>query len=399
MTVFNLWKITRLPTTILFIAGLLFIFAQPTIANELPVLPTDHVADSEVIADFVGWCPSDPNICRVNREWTIKVLQQKLGNNQWAVWQESDQLIFAFRGRVEDVFINGAISTSLVPVKDSDYWVATIQIRNLDHAIVSYIFGTVQQGGSQIIRDSYGTWRGPHAPKSPESAQPSYLMRWSLYSPELDEIRWVSVYLPPNYSPDTTYPVVYMADGQWLEDFAIFVEPLIQKGIIPPTIMIGVHAALFDPTRNRRAEEYILSVNDEAYTAHERFFTRTVRRWAELQFGASQDPSERAIIGFSNSAVFAGNTGVRKPNLYGHVMMFSASQQPQVTLRSRIDARYYLLAGTLEPPIYAQTQNFYFSLLLLNAEVQFSRRVAGHDGVMWQEEFIGAMRWMFRSDD
>lgn len=392
MTLFKLLNVTRLPITLLWLAGLLMI-AHPVNANEFPTLPHTSYSENDSTADFVGWCPSNANICRVNREWTVEDIQQQLNNDHWKVWQEGDQLIFAVRTRAQDVFIAGGISTHLTPVKDNEYWVATLQILNINHAMVSYIFGVVQNGSIQLISDSSGVWRGEHAPPPPPVAQPS-IQTQAIYSPELDEMRMVSVYLPLEYTGKDV-PVVYMADGQWLESFAMVMGPLIQRGFIPPTMIVGVHAAPYEPTRDRRAEEYILGINDDVYNAHERFFTRTVRRWAELQFGASQDPAKRAIIGFSNGASFAGNTGVRKPDLYGHVMMFSTSKQPLVTLRSVIKPRYYLLAGTLEPPVYTQTHQFYFSLLLLNAEARFTRRIAGHDHVMWQEEFVSALRWMY----
>ena len=397
MTLFKLLSISRFPYTVLWLAGLLMIFAQPVTANEFPTLPDDST-ENEITADFVGWCPSNANICRVNRDWTVEAIQAQLGSDRWKVWQEGNQLIFAIRTRAQDVLIAGGISTNLTPVKDSDYWVATLQILNIDHAMVSYIFGVMQNGTTQLIADSHGVWRGQHAPKPPPMTQPTRLITQAIYSPELDEMRQVSVYLPLNYS-GVDVPVVYMADGQALAAFTRVMEPLIYKGLIPPTMIVGVHAPWFEPTRNRRSEEYVLGLNDDVYIAHEQFFTKTVRRWAELQFGASQDPAKRAIFGFSDGAVFAGNTGVRHPNLYGQVMMFSTTQQPYVTLRTAIEPRYYLLAGTLEPPIYAQTHQFYFSLLLLNAEARFTRRIAGHDGVMWQEEFVSALRWMFLPDN
>lgn len=394
MTLFKSLNIRRLPILIILIAGLLIVFTQPVIANDLPIPPDNDYIAGDVTADFVGWCPSNATICRANRQWTADEVQQNLGTLRWKVWQEDNQLIFAYRGRAEIVFIAGGISTNLTPVPNSEYWTLTLQIANLDRAIVSYLFGLRQNGNVLFITDSYDVWRGTHAPEPPPIAPSTQIFTTAIYSPELDELRQVSVYLPPNYS-GRDVPVVYMADGQWLGAFAGVIEPLVVNGVIPPTMIVGVHAPPVERARDRRAEEYLLGINDDVYNAHERFFTRTVRRWAELQFGASQNPDKRAIIGFSNGATFAGNTGIRKPNLYKNVMMFSASQAPLVTLRTQVEPRYYLLAGTLEPPIFTTTYQFHFSLLLLNAQARFTQRVAGHDAVMWQEEFVSALRWMF----
>lgn len=405
-------KRTRWITAVFLFVGLAVLLAQPILASDLPAIPETEtlpipqilmtsdglvLPSGDLTIDGIGWCPSNANICRVNRQWTVAEIRAQLGNNKWAVWQDDRQLTFAFRGHVPEVFVAAGFHLELMPIENSDYWAATVQIGLLDQAVISYMFGTVKDNTYQIIQESYGVWRGKRAPQEPEKAESlqGYMDTAILYSSELDELRPISYYLPPNYSFRQAYPVVYMTNGQSLQWFAQVVEPLIQQRLIPPMIIVGVFPAPYEGAHNRQAEEYLLGISDAAYLAHEQFFTETVRRWAELRLHASEDPSQRAIMGYSMGSTFAGNTGIRKPDTYGHIMMLSPSQIPLINLRSQVSARYYLAAGTLEPPVYSIAQRFHFNLLLLNVESRFRQRVSGHDGVMWQEELPNALRWMF----
>jgi len=390
---------------LLFLAGAILLLPMTVSANEFPPTdwtPTDTFVfdDDEVSADFAPWCPATGALCRVNRDWTIEELQEQLNGHQTAVWRDGDTLNFAYKGRVDDVMLMGGISTSLIPVGNSDYWIATLRIKDLRRAMITYGFYELRGDRLSLVPDSTGIWRGPRAPEYPEVSYPldGYIFSTFLYSPALDETRQVTVYFPPNYERGQEYPVIYMPFGQAVHSYAQVAEPLIKDGTIPPMLIVGAHSAPFESTRVRYIEEYVLGRNDEAYDAHEQFFTQELRRWAELSWGASEDPANRALFGFNYGAVFAGNTGVRQPDLYGHVMMFSAWNRPTVHARSRIEADYYLLAGTLETPVYNEMQKAYFTLLLLGANSSFNQRVAGHDGLMWQSEFPNALRWLFAEE-
>lgn len=373
--------------------GILFLSLGVTSANELPaeLLPSPEA--NTVVADFVPWCPSQGALCRVDRQWTISELQAQLGESNWAIWQEGDQLIFAFYGQADEVSVTGGIATPLIPVNNSPYWVATLRVDNLDRAIITHLFAVRQSNELQYIRETYGEWRGNDAPPPPERATPlkGRIKAFYLYSPSMDAMRLVNVYLPYNYDRRQTYPVIYMTRGHNIEFFARVLEPLIKNGSVPPVLLIGVFPSQ-DAMQTR--QEYMLGFDDETYLEHEHFFTETVRRWAELGWGASEDPQDRAIMGFSDGAIFASNTGIRKPDTYGQVISLSAFRMPNLSPRSRLDASYFISSGTLDN-FYDESVKTYFTLRLLGADAQFSARVAGHDGLLWQEEFVAALRWMF----
>ncbi len=384
-------------------AGVLLLLPMTVTANEFP--PPDGIPahslqiNEDANADFAPWCPSTGALCRVNRDWTIEELQDQLGARQTAVWQDGDTLNFAYRGRVDDVVLRGGVSTELLPVGNSDYWVASLRIKNLNYAVITHIIGERRGDRITFLPSSHNIWRGPLAPDRPQMSLDGYIYTNYLYSPSMDAMRLVSTYVPPNYDRTNTYPIVYMANGENLRSFASVAEPLMRDGVIPPILIMGVHSSSSNYGRLQRLEEYMLGFNDEVYEAHETFFTEYIVRWSELGWGASEDPDDKALFGFSIGATFAGNTGVRQPEVFGNVISFSSPQRPTLSGRTQIDADYYLLAGTLETSIYTENQRAFFTLLLLGVDASFSQWVSGHDYEMWQGEFVNALRWMFSDDD
>ncbi len=350
----------------------------------------------------IDWCPSEKNVCRVNRQWSVAELKRTMGNLNWRTWQEFDQLVFAYRGRSSQLHLSGAIQTSLTPVEDSDYWVATIRIRDIECAVIRHWLYRHSHGGQDYLPETLGVWRGKSAPAAPAFAEPlrGSVRETEIYSDLLNTTRRITYYLPPTYSEERCYPVVYMTDGDQLRDFGFphVVEPLIDQALIPPLVLVAVHAAPFLPHHDRRAEEYVLGINDRVYQKHERFFTETARVWAEATLNASRDRKERALMGYSRGAVFAGNTGIRKPDVYGHVMAFSPGAELQIDRSYVTSARYYLLAGTLEEHFYQATERIYRALETEGIDVALKTRVAGHASTLWVEEFPRALMWMFNVD-
>lgn len=57
--------------------------------------------------------------------------------------------------------------------------------------------------------------------------------------------------------------------------------------------------------------------------------------------------------------------------------------------------RHYLVTGTLEP-FQRTTADWAGSLAWTGVEHIYRERVCGHDIVMWEEEFPGAVAWAFR---
>src|SRR5207245_1375598 len=72
-----------------------------------------------------------------------------------------------------------------------------------------------------------------------------------------------------------------------------------------------------------RSAEYVPGLRPERFAAHEKFICDEVVPWAERELGASADRKDRALYGCSNGARFALEMGLRRPDLFGHVIAFS----------------------------------------------------------------------------
>ncbi|HEY0735230.1 MAG TPA: alpha/beta hydrolase-fold protein [Herpetosiphonaceae bacterium] len=334
----------------------------------------------------------------VTRSWSAQELMARKTQAGADVWADGDELTFVYEGKADEVRVCCGIELPMQRVPDSDLWVLTVRVEDLAHAVISYAFFVTQNEQPIEDRPHFTTWRGPQAPPpvAHATALAGRIQQYALESAFLKEERDLTVYLPPGHDPTLAAPVIYVADGQSVPDFAAVLEPLITQGTIPPLVLVGAHSPTGpfpDPSQDLRAQEYLPDHNLARFQAHERFFTEEVPAWAERELGVATDPAQRAVFGFSNGGVFAAAMGLRHPNRYGHSLAFSLGMPPG--LPHSTTARFYLVAGTLEPGFHSRTQEFAGDLADYGVDHVFRDRVSGHDSVMWQEEFPKAVQWAF----
>ncbi len=347
----------------------------------------------------------DGGVCVVSRRWDADLVRLRLEGNDFQVWTEADQIIFACRRDAERMFLNGGLQTLMGRIRSTDLWIVAIRIVGLPEAALSYSFvDPGKQGadiGSDIGQDSVHIWRGPDAPPEPAYNDPlqGSLVEHTLGSVYLKTDRRITVYVPPQHQRGRELPCVYMADGHMLADFARFVEPLIESGALPPLLLVGVHAA--DPRspadEDLRAAEYLEVAGSARFGAHMRFFTEEVTRWCEDVYQATTDPTQRVVFGVSNGAAFVLSLGLSQPSMATTIVAFSvAGGQP--TAERVPPLRCYLLAGTLETAIHRNTAEWATHLSESeDVELVFRARVAGHDRLLWREELPRALLWVFRA--
>ncbi|MEM9953182.1 MAG: alpha/beta hydrolase-fold protein [Chloroflexota bacterium] len=337
-------------------------------------------------------CPApDRPYCIADIPYTTDEILTRLGTNQQAllVDEESQELTFVYRGYADWVWLSHSLNENMERLNDGSLWALTVRIDNLSEAVISYVF---KINGRQTVQG--GLYRGVDAPQSPERIPTlrGEILQTSLEMPHITSIRDLTVYLPPNHNPEQTYPVVYSADGGAVAELAHYIEPLIRDGEIEPILLVGVHSSEY------RREEYIPAIDWERFYAHEVFFTKVVREWAEETLGASSERDDRVVFGVSNGGVFAMTMALRHPDIYGHSFPFSAGVNPirQVpTLQVDNTVQYYFVAGYLEEGFYRTTNWLYQHVTEAGAEASFRPWVSGHDWVIWAESFHGAVRSVF----
>ncbi|HEY5337789.1 MAG TPA: alpha/beta hydrolase-fold protein, partial [Rhizomicrobium sp.] len=131
------------------------------------------------------------------------------------------------------------------------------------------------------------------------------------------------IYMPPDADPAKKYPVVYLADGNARLEFPGMIEPLILSGQLPPMILVALwpgnsHKA----NEDRRSEEYLTGWPEGTgyFLAHESFLLKEVMPYVEQSFGASSDPKDRIVSGFSSGAAWAISMGERHPDIFPTVI-------------------------------------------------------------------------------
>ena len=347
----------------------------------------------------------------VDRAWTAEELLARSALEQSTIWADGEDLTLFYQGDAEAVEICCGLQLPMQRVGDTDFWALTVRVDELSQAAISYAFIPYQDGRPVEAAERIGAaqvWRGPEAPPAPERAESlqGQISSYVVDSMALGETRDLTVYLPPGHDPTRQYPVVYAADGDSVSHFATILDPQVVDGSVPAVIVVGVHSAkyqgttvFYDRARDLRAQEYLMGENPERFQAHERFFVYEVSDWAEQTLGASSNREERAVFGFSNGGGFAVSMGVRHPEHYGAVLAFSLAMGSEGwgTPEWRADTapRHYLVAGTLE---YFQktTARWAAKLTQIGVEHVHRERVCGHDFVLWEEEFPGAVAWAFR---
>jgi enterochelin esterase-like enzyme len=351
-------------------------------------------------------CTDDPDalICELEPEWDIASIQESIKDQNPLIWDSGNELYIVVAVRADELFLNGGIQTGMRPLTtDNDLWGIALRIQDLSQAVIGYGFIPISNGVWNFTGQEFTVWRGPDAPEAPVYRQGIYgtLHTFKYNSENLGSIRQVTVYLPPDHDKSQVRPVLYMADGQSLDHMAHYIDPLIVDGTLPPLIMVGLYAAdSKDATStddDPRGAEYLIIAGDERFEAHEAFLLDEILPWAEDTFGASTEASQRAVFGYSNGAAFAITMGQRHPDLFGNVIAFSVAGSESDIPGAQSDpvGRYYLQAGTLEPPFHKMTVSWFDKLTDQGAEVEFVERVGGHDSTIWNESITTALKWVF----
>lgn len=161
----------------------------------------------------------------------------------------------------------------------------------------------------------------------------------SIHSNVLNETRVINVYLPQNYSSDSskTYNVIYLLDGSADEDF-IHVAGLVQFcnfewiNLLPPTIIVGI--ANVDrkrdftfPAKDSILPEIIRAYNVDFSSAGSSdkfmsFIESELQPFIENNYKTN---SNKMLIGQSLGGLLATEILYKKPHLFNQYMIISPS--------------------------------------------------------------------------
>lgn len=202
---------------------------------------------------------------------------------------------------------------------------------------------------------------------------------------DYDRGRQVTAYVPP-HPPEA---VVFAGDGQLLARWGRDLE----AADVPPTLIVGVHRSADEA---ERLHEYSPGFDPERFAAHEAFFVKDVRTWAQSRFGLAMPAARTAVCGVSASGELALALGLRHPDIYGAVFCTSPGGgfHPSVTMPSSLP-RAYFVAGTLEPFFHENASRWATAFREAGADVLMTERVGSHGDAFWREELPLMVAWAF----
>ena len=333
----------------------------------------------------------------VYKQYELSELLARKAREQSSVWADGEELTMFFQGAADEVTMS-LLNEKMQHIPDTEAWALTLRIPKLSQGVITCYARIRKDGQEQWAL--MGVWRGPDAPLEPIKSATLHgtLQSCTFKSQALGESRKITLYTSQTWDKRHAGPVIYMADGQDAEIFAKVLEPLVDTGKLPPILLVGVHCS-DRANGERRNEEYLYDCPSFAddpgdvpqrFASHERFFTEEVPAWAEKEFGASDQRSLRAVMGFSSGGSFAAEMGVRHPDLYGTV--FSLASSEAETPQWKVPPpQFFMAVGTLDV-FCGSTDALAKKLESAGANVALQHRVSGHDMTMWTEEIARTMQ-------
>lgn len=209
------------------------------------------------------------------------------------------------------------------------------------------------------------------------------------------ETRRIYLWAPANAEPPL--PVLYVADGESGMDMVLahLRQPMLD-GRVRALLIVGLEAN----TGDARTLEYALGRHaNPTFERHQEWFLNTVVPWAEQNAGASRNPAERGVGGFSNGADWALATAARHPDMFGLVLAHSPANRLRVPITEATQGRWVMTASRTE---------FNGEIVTFTGDIASDlrgrpvRRCMGrweHDGPSWIEVSPGSVTWLYQLGD
>lgn len=233
--------------------------------------------------------------------------------------------------------------------------------------------------------------------------------------------RRVWLYLPPGYArqPTRRYPVVYLQDGQNVFDEATAFagewgvdETLNQLAASPAKATQAIVVAI-DNGGERRLDEYSPWVNAEYQKGGEGdqytdFLARTLKPYIDAHYRTRPEAAHTAIAGSSMGGLIALYAGLKYPQVFGRVGVFSpaiwfANDSLLAYVRRHrpapLASRFYFVAGPAESetmlPLMVAARRQLLASGVAPSHIQLAAPADGqHAEWFWRREFGPAYRWL-----
>ncbi len=268
---------------------------------------------------------------------------------------------------------------------------------------------------SGIINDYVPKWRKNWLPFKTNYLPKVLLISDEFEIPQLNKTRKIWALLPHDYySSSESYPVMYLQDaqnlfnenaqyGNWEIDkkLAVMAEYKIGKIII-----IAIEHAEEDRIKEYNVGKTVLGKGQGK--KYIKFMTETLKPFVDSNFRTKKEREFTGIGGSSMGGLVSIFSGLRYPEVYGKLMIFSPSLWvvPELKIKSdsteNSDTKIYLYAGGDESTTMIEHVNNFKKNIIASEfikdklKINLSINMEGkHSETYWSDEFPKAIEWLF----
>ncbi|HOK60959.1 MAG: alpha/beta hydrolase-fold protein [Tenuifilum sp.] len=234
---------------------------------------------------------------------------------------------------------------------------------------------------------------------------------------QLNRRRAVRLYLPPNYSKRQQFPVIYMHDGQNVFDEATSFAGEWRVDEIMDSLyyscgFAAIVVAIYNDSKER-INEYSPWRNDSLGMGgdgdkYAYFVAKELKPFIDKNYRTNPEPKFNAVIGSSMGGLISLYIGLKYPDAFGRVGVFSPSLwfSPKVfeyvsKYKRRADQKIYLLAGEKESETLVEDMKMLEHHLYkagYKDEDYVKMKIAPdgrHSEWFWSREFTEALEYLF----
>ena len=266
-----------------------------------------------------------------------------------------------------------------------------------------------------ILKEYVPKWRKNWLPFKNNYLPKVILISDEFEIPQLNKTRKIWALLPHDYdSSNETYPVMYLQDaqnlfnekakyGNWEIDkkLAVMAEYKIGKIII-----IAIEHAEEDRIKEYNVGKTMLGKGQGK--KYIKFMTETLKPFVDSNFRTKKEREFTGIGGSSMGGLVSIFSGLRYPEVYGKLMIFSPSLWvvPKLKIKEKAiaksDTKIYLYAGEKESEsLIDQVKDFHNNITTSDfiknqMNIKLSINPEGkHSERFWSDEFPKAVEWLF----
>ncbi len=152
------------------------------------------------------------------------------------------------------------------------------------------------------------------------NAQEKSMIKDSIFSDALQEKRLINILLPESYQPgsDDKYEVIYLTDGEWVEELFPFIYKFAQdEDYVPPVIIVSVPNLYIDGANQRDRDFLPVHVSQPPISGGaDKFLTFLEKELIPYIDGKFPTNGTNSLYGHSYGGVFVMYALLTKPDLF-----------------------------------------------------------------------------------